>query len=680
METIKQNFKFSLKIVASLVAICVLIPVFTLASEAKDCSPSLTITKSVDKTFISPGDDIFYTLSYQNNGSGKATGVIIKDPFTNLNQHYLTLISASPIPDSNNAWIIGSLEPGQSDQIHIRAKLSESIPSWASEIKNRASIESNETSLKYSNYVSVFTTVRTLLNINKLVRNVSKNSRFAEMISADPGDEIEFSLEISATGNGKVENTKVWDNLSGHLDYVSGTTTLDGSSYGDEVTEGGIDIGSLSGGQTKTIKFRAKLESEDEFSFGTTILSNYGYVLGQGLYTIFDTATIKVERGFEKKNNGSLTVIIPTTSQKLNVDKLVRNITAGSKYTYWQTWTNVIYAEPGDELEFLIKIYTIGSEGIDSVRVEDKLPSKLTYISDSTTVDGTHEPDGITTKNIYIGEVDPYLIREIKFKAKVAPASQFSLYPITLKNIVYAWGSDGEKIKDYAEVKVREGEGEITQELSINKLGRNISQDKDIPISSFSAKPNEEIEFSMQVTNIGNSDLNNVKVWDILPAHLFLVTGSITVDGNTWSGNIVAPGILLGTLKQGQSKTIKFRAKIASEDKFSPGSTTLINTAYANATNVPTISDQASVMVSKEGEVLGAATVATGGNLIALVILIVISGFIAFVVYCRVREGKLLEVLNSDKTNRIGKTLAKLYFKTKFFFTLKGLRYKKFYW
>src|SRR4030042_1142942 len=84
-------------------------------------NPSLTITKSVNKLNASPGDEIVYTLSYQNTGQGAASNVVITDPFNNLNQNYLTFISATPAPSSgNDTWNIGTLNPGQYGKTNIR--------------------------------------------------------------------------------------------------------------------------------------------------------------------------------------------------------------------------------------------------------------------------------------------------------------------------------------------------------------------------------------------------------------------------------------------------------------------------------------------------------------------------------------------------------------------------------
>lgn len=677
MKGLASENNFSLKTTISLVVVCLLLSIFIPFNEARGDNPYLIITKLANKTFALPGDEIVYTLNYRNNGQGRATGIVIKDPFYNLNQHYLEFISASPNPDSgNDTWIVDSLDYGQSGQIIIRARISKSVPIGSTEIRNRATIDSNETILQYSNYVSTLVSSTVGLNIDKLVRNVSTGGSFVQSVNANPGDEIEFSLAIRSTGSSTVSNVRVWDTLPNRLNYISGTTMVNDSYYSDGIANNGLNIGSIGSGQTKVIKFKAQLEYKSSFNAGTTILTNFGYVEANNVYRTYDSATVIVS----KESTNSLLV---STLSDLRVDKLARNITKNSTY-----WTDVIYVEPEDEIEFLIKIQSPSNKEIDSIRVEDELPPKLIYISDSTTVDGNYEPDGIISKNVYIGTAYPYLNREIKFKARIVSASNFNLYPITLVNTAYAWGSDGKEIKDSVKIIVRQpttssvkgASISLTQPLSLSKLGRNISKSQTNWSDYFSANPEEEIEFSIQVSNTGNADLNNVRVWDILPNSISIISGTTTINGVSWGGDVVGSGLALGILRQGETKTIKFKSKIASADNFTAGSTTLINTVYATADNVSQISDQASAVIYKSGQVLGAGQVKTGVNFIVLIGLIIISCFIAFFVYCRLRENKLLEILSSEKGNKPYKALIKFYFRLKYLLVIKMIRFKKVYW
>ena len=484
-------------------------------------APSLTITKSVDKTTANPGEEIVYTLNYQNTGNGAANNIVVKDPFTNQNQQYLLFVSATPSPTSGtDTWSIGTLNPGQSGSITIRAKISSSVPTGAIEIKNKASIDSNETNSQDSNYVSTFVNTNVSLTIEKLVRNITKSSGFSKSVTADPEDEVEFSLKIKSTGNVAANNVKVWDNLPSRLNYTLGSTTVDGSYYNDGIIQNGINIGSLAPGQSKTVKFKAKVALNNKFNVGITDLTNYGYVEADVSGSHYDTAVVKVD-----KSSGC--------SPSLHIDKLVRNISQGYSY-----WTNSIYADSGDELEFIIKINSVGNEDAQNSKIRDNLPSELNYISGSITVDGVYKSDDI---------------------------------------------------------------------FSVN-------------------------------------------------------------------------GLSLGNLPIGAVREIKFNVKVASANNFSSSITTLTNTAIAWCDKAcGEITDSARVLIGKE-KILGATAIFTGTNLVGLMFLLPISCLVIFLFYCRAREEKLLETLNSKKRNKLFKAFIRFYFRIKFFLTVTKIRFKKVYW
>ncbi|MDP2934209.1 MAG: hypothetical protein Q8N59_00340 [bacterium] len=674
------NSRFCLKAVVFLASVGILFIPFNNYSVSAAClpgycAPILSVSVSVSKSTALPGDEIVYTITYRNSGDVRATGIVIKDPFFggDINQNYLNFISADPAPDSGkDIWIIDEpLDYNESGRIVVRAQIKPVLPSSLVQITNQASIDSNEITPKYSNYVSVFIISTCRLNITQTARSVSDSSLFSKSINADAEDEVEFSLELKSLGTNQAVNTRVWDRLPSRLKYVSDSTIIDGSSIADGIVGDGIYLGDLLSGTTKTIKFRAKIASKSNFYAGKNILYNYGYANASGCVVTSSTVSITVTGEYK-----SLAVV---SSTGLGIDKLVRNVTKKSN-----SWTNILYVNPGDEIEFLIKIKSTNKE-TNSVRVEDKLPPKMFYISDSTTVDGNYEVDGITTKNVYLSSVYPNLAREIKFRVKIAPESEFNLYPISLVNEAFAWGNDGKEIKDSVKLIInRPSQSSVKgvsivsgRSLSVIKTGRNITKNQSNLTDSFFADPGEEVEFLIQVGNNGTVDVDNVKVQDNLPQNISIIDGSTNIDGKNWGGDVTGGGLNLGTLKKGVTKTIKFRARIDSSEKFKTTSTTLINSVFVAGDGVSQFSDQVSVIIHGAGEVLGAATIKTGFNYFKFLFIFIISGILAVILYCRIREEKLLEIFNNEKIGGFRKSVIGLYFKAKLLFRVKLLRLKK---
>ena len=367
------------------------------------------------------------------------------------------------------------------------------------------------------------------------------------------------------------------------------------------------------------------------------------------------------------------------TSSGLTIDKLARNITKKSN-----TWTNVLYVNPGDEIEFLIRIKSTNKE-VNSVSIKDNLPSKMFYISDSTTIDGNYHSDGITTKNVYLSSVYPNLTGEIKFRAKIVPESEFNFYPISLVNEALAWGNDGKEIKDSVKIIVNQPSQSSVKgvsivsgrSISLIKSGRNITKNQLNFADSFFADPKDELEFLIQIINNGSMDVNNVKIWDNLPSSISIIEGSTIIDGIYWGGDVTGSGLNIGTIKSGDSRIIKFKARVVSADKFKVGSTTLVNTAFVSANNLSRLFGQVSIIVRVSEGVLGAAIVKTGFDYLKFLFIFAISGVLTIIFYCRLREKRLLEALNSGKTGKFRKLIIGLYFKTKLMLVIGLMKFRK---
>lgn len=146
-----------------------------------------------------------------------------------------------------------------------------------------------------------------------------------------------------------------------------------------------------------------------------------------------------------------------------------------------------------------------------------------------------------------------------------------------------------------------------TQNMSVNKLGRNLSDNTaygEITVSD----PGEVIEFNIFITATGTGALNDVIVKDILPADMSQY-GSLKIDNVLVEGDILA-GLNIGALNPQQTKTITFQAVVAPAANFAFGTTSLINTVLVYNTGVSR-TDTASVNVIKT-QVLGATDVPTG--------------------------------------------------------------------
>jgi len=166
----------------------------------------------------------------------------------------------------------------------------------------------------------------------------------------------------------------------------------------------------------------------------------------------------------------------------------------------------------------------------------------------------------------------------------------------------------------------------ITGNFTVTKLVKNLSDGTGWQ-SSVAADPGEVLYFLIQVT-AGSNYLQNMYVKDTLPTKINYA-GDLKVNDVTSAGDILN-GLNIGDIGIGATRTVSFRAIVASAGQFNFGNTSLINTVQAyNTSN--SVTGSATVTVTRS-QVAGAVTeINTGIN--ALYISLIIAFVLALIFY-----------------------------------------------
>ncbi|MDD5145870.1 MAG: PKD domain-containing protein [Candidatus Pacebacteria bacterium] len=136
------------------------------------------------------------------------------------------------------------------------------------------------------------TNILSVLAVNKLVKNLSNGTAYLDSVSAGPNDVVSFSIQITA-GNSYLQNIIVKDTLPDKIKF-RGNLKIDGATLAGDITQG-INIGSISAGQTRTITFDADVLGANQFAFGNTELINTVLVYNT-IASVLDTAKITVAK------------------------------------------------------------------------------------------------------------------------------------------------------------------------------------------------------------------------------------------------------------------------------------------------------------------------------------------------------------------------------------------------
>jgi len=125
-------------------------------------------------------------------------------------------------------------------------------------------------------------------------KNITRNQTWKETITAKPDDVLEFRIKVINQGDEDAKNLILKDSLPDKLTYLGELKVSYVSKSGNIIS--GIDLGKISPGKRRTVTFRAKVDSESNFGYGSTFLTNFATVSGENISTSSNIATVNVSK------------------------------------------------------------------------------------------------------------------------------------------------------------------------------------------------------------------------------------------------------------------------------------------------------------------------------------------------------------------------------------------------
>ena len=135
----------------------------------------------------------------------------------------------------------------------------------------------------------------TNLTVNVTAKNLTTGLGWYSTVAANPSDMLMFMITLVAQGNQGVNNVFVRDILPYGLVYKNNLVVSGSNGYGGDVTSG-INIGTISAGQTVTITYQAQVGPASNFIYGTSILTDNASVTSSGNNPNVSNATVSVNR------------------------------------------------------------------------------------------------------------------------------------------------------------------------------------------------------------------------------------------------------------------------------------------------------------------------------------------------------------------------------------------------
>jgi uncharacterized repeat protein (TIGR01451 family)/fimbrial isopeptide formation D2 family protein len=428
--------------------------------------------------------------------------------------------------------------------------------------------------------------------------------KVSSYLTGDPtvllaGEMLRYTITVQNTGTENATNVELVDQVPSNTTYVAGSTLLNGVAVADAANGGsplidGILIGgpqdatpgSITAGladNTATLTFDVVVNPDVP---GGTIISNQAFVsaVDQNLADLpSDDPRTDVPDDPTRDVVGSFPLLFAEKSAALQVDNGSPGI-----------------VDPGDVLRYTITVYNNGSVAATVVELFDNVPADVTYVADSTTLNGlpAGQPDSgsfplearlpISSSDLTpplpgIGEgvLSPGESAVVQFDMQVNAGTprgtlitnQATVYSEEVANLLT--DGDGNPATGPEPTVVVVGDAQlvtIVKEVSVVDGGPAI--------------PGATLEYVVTVQNVGSVPALYVALRDDLdevnPGYLTYVDQSATLNGLMTgidvTGTVITADYFTnyGALDPGASAVLRFRAVI---DPALVEGTAIVNTA-----------------------------------------------------------------------------------------------------
>ena len=496
--------------------------------------------KSVDKEYVTLGEEITYTILVSNTGSANANNVVIKDIISSGGIYIANSLTIDGIESSENPEIgIVLIDPiVPSDIVVIDFKvLIEEIP-LPNPILNKASIDydykvdpTSDIDKAISGESNI---VETLVSKADLIGETGEN--FIKLVDkeyVDIGDEITYTLVIKNTGNVDANSVKIIDSIPSGASYIANTLIIDNVPNSSNPEMGIILSNPISSGQTILIKFKVLVEelpvlnpmvNEAELEYNYTI----------------DPQNPNSE--FEKgKSNEVLT--------KVNNAELV-----GENGENFIKAVDKEFADIGDELTYEIMIGNTGNVNANNVVIQDTIPISTSFVNGSLKINGVASSINPEEGIELINPIEPNQIVELIFKVVVEEIPVTN--PIENKaQIEYNYTVNPNQPNGVKKIGETNNVETLVKAAIIGKDNVAKFANKDETVAG------DIIEYQILIENIGNIEAKNIIVTDSLPKGVSFINNSVKIDGNPTTKNPVT-GIEIEMLLGNDDMLITFDVKV----------------------------------------------------------------------------------------------------------------------
>ncbi|WP_428819241.1 isopeptide-forming domain-containing fimbrial protein [Microbulbifer sp. MCCC 1A16149] len=480
----------------------------------------LAIDKDDGGITVEPGDTLVYTLNYANNGTADASGVVITESLP----EYASFDAANSDPrwvdqgDGTFTLELNTLAAGETGSVEFAVIIDEPIPTGVEETSNTTTIEDDGNTGPDQNLVDNEDDEVTPID-GRPDYVIDKIENFDD--PANPGDTIEWTIEVSNAGNQDGTGVVVTDSLP-DTSLFSNFTASDGGVI--DLNAGTVtwNIGDLAAGDTITLTLTA--------------------VVAESVPTNIPTQTNSVEVTDDGNNGEDPTPENNTDSEDLDityVDLAIDKDDGG------------ITVEPGDTLVYTLNYANNGTADASGVVITETLPEYASF--DAANSDPRWVLDG-DTLTLALGELAAGENGSVDFAVIIDDPIPAGVEELNNTATIEDDGNTGpdQNLEDNTDDEVTPTDAQ--PDYVIDKV-----ENFEDPTN-----PGDAVEWTIEVSNQGNQDGTGVVVTDTLPDTSLFTNfvasdgGIIDLDAGTVTWNI-------GNLAAGDSVTLSVAAVVVED-------------------------------------------------------------------------------------------------------------------
>jgi uncharacterized repeat protein (TIGR01451 family) len=503
-------------------------------------APSIEIAKTADAAQVNAGDQIGFTVTVYNTGSGDAYGVKMTDPLpTNAGLNW-TIESQGAGWNSTCAIAAGSLTCGGANGVTVPANTTKAASTFTVHITSTTTAATGGTCPGGTGVVDNTGNVTTTndgsgqANASTCVAAPSiQIAKTADAAQVNAGDQIGFTVTVYNTGVGDAYGVNLSDPLPTNAG-LNWTIESQGAGWGGSCA---IALGTLKCGPATVPAGTTLAGSSFTVHITSTTTAATGGVCPGGSGVVDNTGSVTTTNDGSGQANAKTCVAAPDIQIAKTADAAQVN--------------------EGDQIGFTVTVYNIGSGDAYGVKMSDPLPTNtgLSWSIESQGA-GWGGTCAIAAGTLTCGGVNGATVPAGTTQA----ASTFTVHIIsgTGPGTGGACPTTGVVDNTGSVTTTNDGSGQASAQtcvegitdLSITKTGSPATQNQNPPY--------QNITWTMVVTNNGPDTDTNVQISDPMPA------GNTYVSHTTTKGTCTGGAILtcdLGTMLKDDTVTITLVTK-----------------------------------------------------------------------------------------------------------------------